>query len=295
MAVGYERYGNETALENDPIHHLYDVYVRINKDTDPEIDALANAYFKRMEEGDPITLKQWRRFRDLSIASYADVYRRLGITFDRYSGESEAEPYIPRVYEELRDRIVQQDDGAWIVDSTVLRRADGTSLYMTRDLASVLLRRHDYAFDKAVYIIGNEQESYLRTLFGLTRHLQGCDHLDMAHVGFGRIHGMSTRKGTVVFLQDILDTARQHMLENMQADKNKYRELREEGIYVDGRHLAGQEAVAHVADRLGTSAVMVQDMVAKRGKNYTFAWDRMTAARGYTGVYLQFTHARMCR
>ena len=117
---------------------------------------------------------------------------------------------------------------------------------------------------------------------------------NMHHVAFGRVQGMSTRKGTVVFLQDILDTAQEQMLNNLKENSVKYSELMSLGVQKDNRQLLGQEAVNAVADQLGTSAVIVQDLIAKRGKNYTFSYDRMTAARGYTGVYLQYTHARMC-
>ncbi|KAI8381438.1 arginyl-tRNA synthetase [Radiomyces spectabilis] len=305
LAVGFEKYGDETALAKDPIHHLYEVYVKINADAakDPNIDQQANDYFRRMEHGDEKALEQWRRFREMSIRSYTSIYKRLNIEFEQYSGESETEPYIAKVHQQLKqcDLITETDDGAWVVDleqyklgKPIVRRADGTSLYLTRDLASLTLRKEKYGFDKAVYVVGTEQSLYLQQVFKIYQLLQRDGHVpELHHVNFGRINGMSTRKGTVVFLQDILDTAQEKMEENMQEGGNqmKYDQLYDQGL---DNGLVGQDAIHYIADKLGTSAVIVQDMVAKRIKNYQFSWDRMTKAQGYTGVYLQFTYARMC-
>ncbi|ORX62266.1 arginyl-tRNA synthetase [Hesseltinella vesiculosa] len=313
LAVGYEKYGDENLLARDPIQHLYQVYVAINKDVlnDNSIDVAANQYFQRMEHGDEAALAQWRCFRELSIDSYRGMYDRLGIQFDEYAGESMAEPLLSQVYERLdRKGLLQhQDDGRWLVDlealgheglgRPVLRRQDGTSLYLTRDLASLLLRQERHGFDKAVYVIGAEQSLHMKQLFAIWRLMTGDERDVLHHAGFGRVQGMSTRKGTVVFLEDILDVAQETMLGNMQQDETKYQELLDQGITANSpngntQHLTGSTAVDFVADKLGASAVIIQDVAAKRIKNYTFAWDRMTQARGYTGVFLQFTHARLC-
>ncbi|KAI8342634.1 arginyl-tRNA synthetase [Chlamydoabsidia padenii] len=305
LAVGYEKYGDEDALMKDPVYHLYNTYVAINKDaaTNKDIDQAANQYFKRMEQGDVHTLSLWRRFRTLSIDFYRQIYQRLGITFDHYSGESQTEQYISKVYAQLEARglLTESEGGECVVDlehyglgKPVLKRTDGTTLYLTRDLAALLLRKESYDFDKAIYVVGTEQSLYMQQLFKVWQLLTGEQELH--HANFGRIQGMSTRKGTVVFLQDILDTAKDRMMENMQQSTSKYEELTTLGItsQSDGTLIKGQAAADHVADQLGISAVMIQDMVAKRIKNYTFSWDRMTMARGYTGVYLQFTYARLC-
>lgn len=298
LAVGFDLFGNEDELKRDPIHHLYEVYVKINRlaKEDPAIDIQANAYFKKMEEGDEAALSQWRRFRELSIDSYKQIYHRLNIQFDMYSGESQAEPYITKAYDMLNSYglIETTEDGAWVVDlekyklgKPIIRRADGTSLYMTRDIASIMLRKELFnGFDKAVYVVGTEQELYLKQLFKISELIREKDpswSFDLHHANFGRVLGMSTRKGTVVFLQDILDTAKEHMLENIKGGNQLVLENLEQNDLLD-----------LVADKLGSSAVIIQDMVAKRVKNYEFSWDRMTAAKGYTGVYLQYTYARMC-
>lgn len=300
LAVGYERYGDDRQLETDPTHHLYDVYVKINRDAkeDPGIEKLANAYFKRMEEGDPAVLDQWRRFRELSIASYASIYERLGISFEVYSGESQVNDYIPRVHERLRSQklLTQTEDGAYAVDlqpyqlgTAIVQRADGTSLYRTRDLASLMMRKEQYKFDKAIYVVGVDQEEYFRQVFKMAELVFGSEMANkLQHVSFGHINGMSTRQGTAVFLQDILDTAKANIKDYMKTDKtimndNDNDNDNDNGIIVE-----------EIADQLGVSAIIVQDMRSKRAKNYTFSWDRMTDSRGDTGVFLQYAHAKAC-
>ncbi|ORZ09221.1 arginyl-tRNA synthetase [Absidia repens] len=338
LAVGFGKYGDEQALIEDPIQHLYNVYVAINKEAEEndDINQQANEYFRRMEQGDQQILSQWQRFRDISIEFYQKIYQRLNITFDHYSGESYAEGYISRVYDLLKTKGLLSDiNGGECVDleqyglgKPIVKRADGTTLYLTRDLATLMMRTEQYSFDKAVYVVGNEQSLYMQQVYKIWHLLtdtcnsdigryetevtynndSGQQHQQLQHANFGRIQGMSTRKGTVVFLQDILDTAKEQMMENMQQSDTKYMELMTDGILVEDynglteppsstpttKTLKGQDAANYVADKLGISAVIIQDMVAKRIKNYTFSWNRMTAARGYTGVYLQFTYARMC-
>lgn len=139
--------------------------MRINNEKDELIEQQANAYFKRMEEGDPQALAQWRRLRELSIQSYGPTYKRLGIEFDRYSGESEAEPYLERIYDMLEQHdliTIDSETGAWCVDleednlgRPIVRRADGTTLYLTRDLAIMLQRKEQYNFDTGIYVVGH--------------------------------------------------------------------------------------------------------------------------------------------
>ncbi|KAF7728304.1 Arginyl-tRNA synthetase [Apophysomyces ossiformis] len=309
LAVGYEKYGQKEKLEEDPIQHLYEVYVKINEEskTHPEIDAEAGRYFIRMEQGEEKSLAQWREFRELSIASYATLYQRLNIHFEQYSGESQIESYIPKVYELLESRglVTKTENGAWSVDlekynlgKPIVRRADGTTLYITRDLASILMRKEKFQFDKAIYVVGTEQEHHFRQVFRIADLMFGSDCIrKLCHVPFGRIQGISTRKGTAVFLQDVLNTAKEKMSHIMREDENmeKYNDILQQGVHCPSRgRLVGEEAADYTADQLGTSAVIVQDMSAKRHKDYSFSWDRMTDARGDTGVFLQYAHARVC-
>ncbi|KAG0314000.1 Arginyl-tRNA synthetase [Dissophora globulifera] len=326
MAVGFERYGDRAKLHEDPIKHLYDVYVRINQDIseDPALEKLANHYFKKMEDrSDPHIISLWQEFRSLSIDFYTTIYKRLGIEFDVYSGESETTQHVPEVYDLLRRKhlLKEQEDGAWVVDLTdyglgvcVLQRADGTTLYLTRDVAACLDRQERFGFSRHLYMIGDDQNLHMKRLFKIME-LVFKDEADAAsssssphwsrslqHISFGKVHGMSTRRGQAVFLEDILDTAQSTMLERMKENDYKFEAVKES--FQDHQQVQDKSApinkasyesgAALVADQLGISAVVIQDFQAKSSKGYEFSWKRMTESTGNTGVYLQYAHARLC-
>ncbi|RCH91148.1 Arginyl-tRNA synthetase [Rhizopus azygosporus] len=313
LAVGYKKYGNPEELKKDPIKHLYDIYVKINqemKEESEKIEQEAAAYFKKMEDKDPEVIQQWKEFRDQSIQSYEKAYKRLGIKFDHFSGESETEKYIPQVYEALKQKGLcdESEDGSMVINlsmydpslgKAVIRKANGASLYLTRDIASVIMRCEKFkGLDKIIYVVGIEQEHHFKQLFKIIELLwDKHDHCpELIHVPFGRITGMSTRKGTSVFLSDILDTSKESMLKTIKEDMRhgKYMDILNEGISVGNHIIKGEEAVGYIADTLGISDVITQDMAAKRMRNYNFVWDRMMDAKGDTGVFLQYTYARIC-
>ncbi|KAF8931826.1 Arginyl-tRNA synthetase [Haplosporangium gracile] len=314
MAVGFDRYGDRTKLHQDPIKHLYDVYVRINQDitTNPGLDKLANQYFKQMEDGDSKVLSLWHEFRSLSIDFYRRIYKRLGIEFDIYSGESESARFVPQAYELLRGKglLREEADGAWVVDLEewglgvcTLRRADGTTLYLTRDVAACLERAERFRFDRHLYMIGDDQNLHMKRLFKIMELAfaseaeveaaktkdQKQEHWSrsLQHISFGKVQGMSTRKGNAVFLEDILDTAQSTMLEKMKENQAKFDAVKESSG-------EGEGSVELVADQLGISAVIIQDFQAKSNKGYEFSWKRMTESTGNTGIYLQYAYARLC-
>ncbi|KAF9291992.1 Arginyl-tRNA synthetase [Mortierella antarctica] len=324
MAVGFDRYGDRTRLHEDPIKHLYEVYVKINKDIteNPGLDKKANEYFKQMEEGDPAVLDLWQEFRTLSIEVYKVMYKRLGIEFDVYSGESESAKWVPQAYQLLRDTglLTEQDDGAWVVDLEehglgvcTLRRADGTTLYLTRDVAACLQRAEQFKFDRHLYMIGDDQNLHMKRLFKIMElafkervesspSLQGAQDISVSpphwshalkHISFGKVQGMSTRKGNAVFLEDILDTARSTMLDKMKENESKFEAVKE-SVQGTASTKGSEDAAELVADKLGISAVVIQDFQAKSSKGYEFSWKRMTESTGNTGIYLQYAHARLC-
>ncbi|KAF8933444.1 Arginyl-tRNA synthetase [Haplosporangium bisporale] len=324
MAVGFDRYGDRARLHEDPIKHLYEVYVKINKDIaeNPGLDKKANEYFKQMEEGDPTVLNLWQEFRTLSIEVYKVMYQRLGIEFDVYSGESESAKWVPQAYQLLRDKglLTEQEDGAWVVDLEeyglgvcTLRRADGTTLYLTRDVAACLQRAEQFKFDRHLYMIGDDQNLHLKRLFKIMElafkdkvesspsSLQSSQDISvwpphwshaLKHISFGKVQGMSTRKGNAVFLEDILDTARSTMLEKMKENESKFEAVK--AVQSTTNSERTQDTGELVADTLGISAVVIQDFQAKSSKGYEFSWKRMTESTGNTGIYLQYAHARLC-
>ncbi|VUC34007.1 unnamed protein product, partial [Clonostachys rosea] len=317
LALAFKMYGDEEELKRDPINHLFKLYVRINSEMDEEkkgfeakkaegidvseleansLDEQARGYFKMMTEGDESALAQWRRFRDLSIVRYKETYGRLNIHFDEYSGESqvseEAMEKTAKIMEERK--ISHEDQGAVLIDfttlvpgkegkrlgKTVLRKKDGTALYLTRDVSELLHRRDKYNFDKMFYVVASQQELHLRQLFKITELMGNEATAKLCqHISFGLVLGMSTRRGTVKFLNDILRDVGEHMHEVMKKNEEKYAQV------------ADPEATA---DILGISSVMVQDLTGKIINNYTFNMDAMTSFEGDTGPYLQYAHARLC-
>ncbi|KAL7942311.1 arginyl-tRNA synthetase [Trichoderma barbatum] len=317
LALAYEKYGNEEALKKDPIDHLFKLYVQINSEMTAEkesieaqkkegkdvaeleaksLDEQARRYFKRMTDREEDVLQQWQIFRDLSIARYKETYARLNIAFDKYSGESQvSEEAMAKIAVEMEEKNISRvDNGATLVDFTkllpgkegkrlgvtVIRKKDGTALYLTRDICELLGRYETYKFDHMIYVVASAQDLHLKQLFEIVQQLGYKDIAKRCqHINFGLVLGMSTRKGTVKFLDDILRDCADHMHETMKKNQEKYAQV---------------ENPVATADILGISSVMVQDMSGKRINNYTFNMEAMTSFEGDTGPYLQYAHSRLC-
>jgi arginyl-tRNA synthetase len=218
-------------------------------------------------------------------------YARLNIEYDDYAGESMVTQKnldkAARIMEE--QKVSEVSDGAVIVNlekyskklgKAVVRKKDGTSLYLTRDIAEAMQRYDKYHFDKVIYVVASQQDLHLAQLFKILE-LMGLKDLasKCTHINFGMVQGMSTRKGTVKFLDDILRDVGDHMHDVMRVNQSKYEQV---------------EDPKKVADILGISSVMVQDMSGKRINGYEFSLERMTSFEGDTGPYLQYAHARLC-
>ncbi|KAJ9112553.1 hypothetical protein QFC19_000570 [Naganishia cerealis] len=290
LALGFQKFGSEEELEADAIKHLYDVYVKINAEAEanPAIHDEARAFFKLMEDGDAEALGLWKRFRDFSIKKLEQAYARLNIHFDVYAGESLVSPEAMKRQVDLLEEknLLCTDRGAVLANleeyklgKVVVRKADGTSIYITRDLGEALERYEKYKFDKMVYVIAAQQNFHCQQFFKMLE-LMGYEWADkLEHVNFGMVLGMSTRKGTVKFLDDILQEAKLSMHEQMSKNEDKYKQI---------------EDPEHVSDIIGQTAVKIQDMSAKRINDYEFNISRMTSFEGDTGPYIQYSHVRLC-
>ncbi|KAF8559475.1 arginyl-tRNA synthetase [Imleria badia] len=289
ITSGFEKYGSKQELSKDAIKHLYDVYVKVSKDaeTDPNVKAEAARMFKRMEDGDESVLANWREWRELSISKYVEEYDRLNVTFDRYTGESEVgKAWMDTAVERLDELgLISDANGAKLVDlekwklgKAVLRKADGTSIYLTRDIAGAIERWEKYHFDKMIYVVASQQDLHLSQFFQILKLMEfpWADRLE--HVNYGLVLGMSTRKGTAVFLDQIIKEAASVMHEQMKRNEEKYNSI---------------EDPEHVSQEVGITGIKIQDMAAKRINNYTFNWDRMLSFEGDTGPYLQYAHVRL--
>lgn len=272
----YVKINNDVAKQEAPIKELKDqIKTKQEKNEDAtelerELENLlqesedenARRYFKSMEDGNQDALALWKRFRDLSIEKYKKTYARLNIDFDVYSGESQIKPdSLKSAYNTMEKTGVSElSQEALIVDfskhgakklgKAIIVRKDGTPLYLTRDIGAILEREQTYHFDKLVYVVAAQQDLHLAQLFKVTELMGHKDIADRCqHINFGMVRGMSTRKGTVKFLDDILKDVGDKMHEVMRKNAVKYEQV---------------EDPYKTADTLGITAVMVQDMTGKR-------------------------------
>jgi len=293
LIVAWKKWGKEEELRKNAVRYLNELYVKFHSEA--EEDALLNdearEAFKKLESGDAETVQLWRRFRDVSLEEFNRVYERLGVRFDVITGESfyndKMEATIKRIEEKGLCRI---SEGALIVDleahdmpPCLLKKKDGATLYATRDICAAEHRYETYRFDKLLYVVGSEQKLHLRQVFKVLELMgyewaKNCRHVEFGMVSF-KDRKMSTRKGEVVLLQDVLDRAAQLVEEIIR--ENEDRSLPEEEI-------------PRTADVVGTGAVIFAGLNKKRAKDMVFDWGEVLNFRGDTGPYLQYTHARIC-
>ncbi|RDB21844.1 Arginine--tRNA ligase, cytoplasmic [Hypsizygus marmoreus] len=289
IATGFEKYGSQEELEKDAIKHLFDVYVKVNKEAegDPNIKIEAAKWFKRMEDGEEAALVNWRVWRELSIKKYEEQYEILNVHFDVYNGES-------MVGKEWQDKalarldemgLISDVDGAKLVDlekwklgKAVLRKKDGTSIYLTRDIGGAIERYEKYKFDKMIYVVSSQQDLHLAQFFKILELMEFPWAKNLQHINYGLVHGMSTRRGNVVFLDQIIKEAAGVMFDQMKQNEEKFNAVEDPEM---------------VSREIGITGVKIQDMAAKRINNYTFNWDRMLSFEGDTGPYLQYAHVRI--
>jgi arginyl-tRNA synthetase len=296
LGVAFSDFGSEEELQRDPINHLFHIYVKASASAreqqaaikekeariaalqasgepvndlteeiarlrDESVDERARRYFKRMCDGESEELALWKRFREQSIERYKQTFARLNINYDVYDGESQTKDSSMEAASKILDEkgLSEESQGAKLVDLTkyskklgkaIVRKKDGTSIYLTRDIGAVFERFETYSYDKMFYVIANQQDLHMAQLIKIIE-LMGRDDLSkrLKHINFGLVLGMSTRRGTVRFLDDILRDTADKMHEVMRANDVKYAQVEEPD---------------KIADILGISAVIVQDMSGKR-------------------------------
>jgi len=289
LIYAYKTWGNEENAKESLINELKRVYVKFHEEAEknPSLDDEGRAWFKKLEENDEEALSYWKWFKDESIKEFEKTYKLLGIDkFDVYSGESEYKDKMEPVVEELeKDNLLQISEGATIVDlgdmtPAIIKRSDGASLYITRDLAALFDRKNKYNFDEILYVVGNEQSLHFEQIKKVIS-LMGYDWADqIKHIGFGMLlqngKKMSTRHGKSVILMDVLnesiDLAKQHILE-----KNPN---------IDG--------IDEVSKTIGVGAIIFNDLKNYRINDIEFNLEDNLRFEGNTGPYLQYTYARIC-
>ncbi len=289
VAVGFEVFGD--ASRRQDMAHLVDVYVKANAraETDAAFDEKARAFFRRMEQGDAEALKVWKDFREASLAGFEPLYARLGIRFEHLEGESRYEGRMEQVIAEIARTVgVRESDGALVVDlpyadnepPILLKKSDGSTLYATRDLAAAEDRWERFHFERSLYVVARDQALHFAQVFRVLKAMGKPWAERCVHVAFGRIAGMSTRKGEVVLLTDVLDEAHARALEKVRENQAAGR------IHTDDAET--------LAEQVGLGAVVFGDLKNRRNSDYTFDWDEVLSFEGHTGPYLQYAHARAC-
>ncbi|XP_028253351.1 putative arginine--tRNA ligase, mitochondrial [Parambassis ranga] len=291
LGAGFGQFGCQDKLKQNPLQHLFEVYVQVNKEAEHNEDMkqAARDFFRQLEQHQSQAVSLWQQFRDITVKEYRDVYKRLGIHFDVYCGESFHQDQAQEVVQQLQSQglLKTTEKGTGVVDLSpnedmssvcTLLRSDGTTLYITRDLAAAINRREKYSFDEMIYVTDKSQVNHFYQLFKILLAM-GHSWADRCqHVPFGLVQGMKTRTGEVVFLEDVLDEARARMQHNM-SRSNTTKEM---------------DDPEDTAEKVGISALIVQDFKGPLLSDYKFDWDRMLQAQGDTGVFLQYTHARLC-
>ncbi|MEZ5989095.1 MAG: arginine--tRNA ligase [Planctomycetota bacterium] len=294
ILVAWAEWGDEAALARDPMRHLFDIYVRYGKEAKerPELDERAARAFQRLETGeDNEERRTWQKLRDISLRAFQGPYDRLGVTFEHVTGESFYEDKMDAVIRTLEAAgLAVESEGALVVElegmpPCILRKSDGTTIYATRDLAALAYRRETFGFDRALYVVGQEQKLHFRQLEAVLERLGWPEAAHVEHVDFGLIlfwhedEGKwkkgTTRGGNAIFLGEVLDEA-----------VAKVREV----IEAKNPGLAGKDAVA---EAVGVSAIVFNDLKNERVKDVKFDWDRMLSFEGESGPYVQYAGARL--
>lgn len=288
LIVAYKKWGSEEAVKNAPINELLRLYVHFHEEaeTQPELDDEARAWFKKLEEGDQEAYDLWQWFRTESLKEFDKIYSMLEVSFDSYNGEAFYNDKMDEIVTLLEEKhLLQENDGAEIVDLSaydlnpaLIKKSDGATLYITRDLAAALYRKRTYNFAKALYVVGNEQSNHFKQLKAVLKEMNFDWSNDMIHVPFGLItqggKKLSTRKGKIVLLEEVLNEAVQ-LASNQINEKNP--------------DLVDRE---NVAKQVGIGAVIFHDLKNDRLNNFDFVLEEVVRFEGETGPYVQYTHAR---
>ena len=288
MICAYRRWGNKEDVIKEPIKTLLSYYTKfhVEAEKNPELEQEARDIFARLEKGEPEEVELWQWFRDESLKEFTRVYNMLGIEFDSYAGESFYSDKMPRFVQELKDKgLLEESQGAQIVNlekygmsPALITKSDGSTLYITRDIAAAVYRKEHYDFYKNLYVVASQQNLHFQQWIQIVE-LLGYDWArDCVHIPFGLVSledgTMSTREGRVVFLEDVLNRA-----------VDQTREIiKEKNVNTDN--------IDETAKMVGIGAVIFQELSNNRIKDYVFSWDKVLNFEGETGPYVQYTHAR---
>ena len=289
LMVAYKKWGSKEAVEANPIDELLKLYVRINAEieNDPELDEEGRKWFKKLEDGDPEATELWQWFRDESLVEFNRIYKLLGVEFDSLNGEAFYNDKMDEGVQILEEKgLLKESKGASIVElddvnlpPAMIKKSDGATLYITRDIATAIYRARTYNFVKNIYAVGQEQSNHFRQLKAVLKKMGFDWSDDMIHVDFGLVtknrQKLSTRKGNIILLEPTLQEAISRAKAQIE-EKNP--------------ELENKEEVAHA---VGVGAVKFYDLKTDRRNGYDFDLEAMVSFEGETGPYVQYAYARI--
>lgn len=290
LITAYKLWGSEEKVRENPIKELFHLYVTFHEEAEkqPHLDDDARFWFKQLEIGDKEANQLWEWFKNESLKEFAKIYELLDISFDSYDGEAFYNDKMSEVVQKLKAKdLLSLSDGAEVVDLAdnnmppcLIKKRDGATLYATRDLMAAIYRRKTYHFEKSFYIVGQEQQLHFRQLFLVLQKMGYNWANELKHVPFGFIlkdgKKMSTRKGKVVLLEDVIKEAIHLASQNIEAKNPELTNKQE------------------VAKQVGVGAIIFHDLKHERQNNIEFNLEEMLKFEGSTGLYVQYTHARAC-
>ena len=288
LISAYKRWGNKESVEKGGIRALNELYVRFHREAEehPEYDEEARAYFKKIEQGDEECLGLFRWFKELTLKDVQKIYDLLDIRFDSYAGESFYSDKMQPVVEELREKgLLVESRGAQVVDlekygmpPCIILKSDGSSLYATRDMAAAIYRKKTYDFHKCLYVVAYQQNLHFKQFFKVLELMGKEWAKDLVHVAYGMVSleegTMSTRKGNVVFLEDVIG----------KCIEKAYTIIDEKNPELENKR--------EVAEKVGVGAVIFGALYNNKIKDIVFSYDKVLSFEGETSVYVQYTCAR---
>ncbi len=290
VIAGISLWKDDYDFENDEMGSILKTYIRFNQEEKekPELTEMARKCFKKLEDGDEETVKKWEHIRKISLENYEKTYKLLNSKFDSYNGEAYYNDKMEPIVKELEQKgLLKESQGARVVDleeynmpPCIIITSAGTTIYATRDLASLKDRINKYDFDKAIYVVGNEQQLHFKQVFkvlelmGYEKYASRCTHVPFGLVVDKTGEKIGSRKGNSVFLEDILNEAIEKV-KGIINEKNPNLEDKDE-----------------IARKVGVGAIIFNDLSNSRIKDEIFDWDMLLNFQGETGPYIQYIYVR---
>ncbi len=288
LISAYKRWGDKATIEAGGIRALNELYVRFHREAEehPEYDDEARAYFKKIEQGDKECLQLFHWFKELTLKDVQKIYDMLDIRFDSYAGESFYSDKMQPIVDELKEKgLLTESRGAQVVDleaygmpPCIILKSDGSSLYATRDMAAANYRKKEYDFYKCLYVVAYQQNLHFKQFFKVLEMMGKDWAKDLVHVAYGMVSleegVMSTRKGNVVFLEDVIQ----------KCIEKAYTIIDEKNPELENK--------MDVAKKVGVGAVIFGALYNNKIKDIVFSYDKVLNFDGETSVYVQYTCAR---